>query len=612
MINFNVKVIFYSVFCTFLFSKISSYDIEYIQERYRLSIEHHLEFGSQARDYDDVYKVLQFPQAFRRPNTNKSVQSFLLCATCRTTISVFMFAIRNSTISDDAIRNTVVFLCKILKIQTKDVCEQSIDLNLDIILFIITEREDLTAARFCSIAFQSDGCTDDEHIDWSIPIPPKTNFSQKTVKQYDTENLNIIQLSDVHYSPEYEIGSNADCKEPVCCLNGTKPTSAEKSAGRWSDYRSCDISWEVLVNSLNHIRSQHKSIDYIYFTGDIVDHKSWATSREYNTKVIAEFLNLIQDTFPSNQFFPILGNHEAHPSNLFPPHNVSEIHYPWIYEFIERKWSRWLPSDTSNTILKGGYYTVLVKPGFRVIALNSNVCFTINWWLLYDDVDPFDQLKWLVQVLVDAEKNNERVHILSHIPHADEGCLQNWAKEYSKIVVRFSDTIAAQFYGHTHLKENNLFYEGNTLDKPVNIGFNGGSLTPYTYLNPNYALYYVNGETLSVDDYDIWIYDVSEANAIPETPPNWFKLYSFKDAYAVEKLNPESLNNLIMNMTKNCKLATQYFRFKSRNVSASLTGECDEECHYNNLCYMVRPYYGNLRQCNLINKEMSLSNCFRN
>lgn len=42
-------------------------------------------------------------------------------------------------------------------------------------------------------------------------------------------------------------------------------------------------------------------------------------------------------------------------------------------------WSVWLPEKTKKTIIKGGYYTVLAKPGFRIIVLNSNVAFTYNW-----------------------------------------------------------------------------------------------------------------------------------------------------------------------------------------------------------------------------------------
>lgn len=41
----------------------------------------------------------------------------------------------------------------------------------------------------------------------------------------------------------------------------------------------------------------------------------------------------------------------------------------------------WLPESTRSTILQGGYYTVIPKKGFRIIALNSNICYSYNWYV---------------------------------------------------------------------------------------------------------------------------------------------------------------------------------------------------------------------------------------
>lgn len=97
---------------------------------------------------------------------------------------------------------------------------------------------------------------------------------------------------------------------------------------------------------------------------------------------------------------------------------------------------QWLPVETKATILKGGYYTVSPKPGFRIIALNSNVCYTYNFWNFFDEVDQYEQLQWLVNVLLQAENNLEKVHILSHIPVGSSDCLKNWGKQFRRIVER--------------------------------------------------------------------------------------------------------------------------------------------------------------------------------
>lgn len=59
-----------------------------------------------------------------------------------------------------------------------------------------------------------------------------------------------------------------------------------------------------------------KQIDYVYFTGDIIAHKNWETSRESNLDTIQEFYALLYQYFGNITVFPILGNHEAHPCNL--------------------------------------------------------------------------------------------------------------------------------------------------------------------------------------------------------------------------------------------------------------------------------------------------------
>lgn len=51
----------------------------------------------------------------------------------------------------------------------------------------------------------------------------------------------------------------------------------------------------------------------------------------------------------------------------------------WVFDLVAEQWGDWLTEDAKKTILKGGYYTVSPKKGFRVVALNSNVCYTVNW-----------------------------------------------------------------------------------------------------------------------------------------------------------------------------------------------------------------------------------------
>lgn len=57
---------------------------------------------------------------------------------------------------------------------------------------------------------------------------------------------------------------------------------------------------------------------------------------------------------------------------------MSNVSTQWLLDLAAEEWSRWLPNATQTTIRRGGYYTVLVNEGFRIVALNSNVCYTLN------------------------------------------------------------------------------------------------------------------------------------------------------------------------------------------------------------------------------------------
>lgn len=111
----------------------------------------------------------------------------------------------------------------------------------------------------------------------------------------------------------------------------------------------------------------------------------------------------------------------------------------------------------------------------------------------YQPKDPHDQLQWLADTLLQAEKDGEFVHILAHVP-ANGECQSTWKREYLKIVNRYARIIRAQFNGHTHNDEVQLFYSNDNSTTVNNVAWNGGSATAYANLNPNYKLYIVDSK----------------------------------------------------------------------------------------------------------------------
>ena len=53
-----------------------------------------------------------------------------------------------------------------------------------------------------------------------------------------------------------------------------------------------------------------------------------------------------------------------------------------------------------------------------------------------------------------------------------------------RIIDRFRDIIAAQFFGHTHYDEIEIFYD--SVGKPISVAYIAPSVTSYARMKPSY------------------------------------------------------------------------------------------------------------------------------
>lgn len=152
----------------------------------------------------------------------------------------------------------------------------------------------------------------------------------------------------------------------------------------------------------------------------------------------------------------------------------------------------WIPSDRyeQQRLL---HLQLVSHPSLKDCVCESE-CFyiDINRWVMYSRDEGRSNLQWLHDTLLAAERNHERVHILKHLPSGGGSCYQFWSREYRRIIDRFHLIIGAQFNGHSHRDQFEIFYDAPTGQHAVNVAWNGGGATAFVRLNPNYHLYYVD------------------------------------------------------------------------------------------------------------------------
>lgn len=57
---------------------------------------------------------------------------------------------------------------------------------------------------------------------------------------------------------------------------------------------------------------------------------------------------------------------------------------------------------------------------------------------------------------------------------------------------RYESTIAGQFFGHTHLDEFQMFYDEETMTRPLGVAFIAPSGTTFVNLNPGESINHVH------------------------------------------------------------------------------------------------------------------------
>ena len=487
---------------------------------------------------------------------------------------------------------------------------------------------------FCHFLYDVCDAPPTIEIDEGLYFSPKPE-SANVAPEPSGEVINVLHLSDWHLDPRYDIGSEANCSQYLCCRPYatnedlyTNVGNASVPASRFG-YLYCDSPPDLALSSFTSMPMffEMSNVSFAIFTGDIVSHDNDdQLSRayiEYEETVTYQTFKAQMKDIP---VYPTLGNHDSLPeayntqNALNPaPGNGATNALSWNYDLLSSMWQTdgWITSsETSYAATHYAAYAHTTAQGLRIISINTDFWYTdnvYNYWN-FTNPDTSGVLTWLASELSACEKAGQRAWVIGHVLSGYDGtnALPNPSALFYSIVRRFSPTtLAGVFFGHTHEDQLQIFYDylpnstttknGTTYrnttlvdySKPLTMGFIGPSITPLTGNNAGYQLYQVDAKTFEVTGIQTYFANVSEANTW--TAPVWEFEYDSRSAYAPSypggnwpssaPLNATFWDGITTAMLSNQNLVEMYNLFETK--SSVVTENCSTKaCAQQKVCYI--------------------------
>jgi sphingomyelin phosphodiesterase len=397
------------------------------------------------------------------------------------------------------------------------------------------------------------------------------------MKQPGRKTFKALHLADVHMDLYYEAGSNWNCDEVICCRSGSGTPSAPEFEARPTGEYYCDLPYTTLDLMGQYINKEVKP-DVVLWTGDITPHDQWKYTLEEAEHYTSNFTGWMKEALGSYSLFPIEGNHDFGVANS---QNFTTTD-PMIPFDIEN-WNQWLTPEAIEVFKESGFYSEYFHltdgtqfPKTRLVAVNTQSCYIMNFYLIETHKDGGDQLAWFENLMKEMEAAGETAILIGHVPTGDD-CLNNWSIRFNALLERYQHIIRTQLYGHVHL-ENFSTTRGVSTDKPVSNQFWASSGTPFTNHNPAFRVVTIDQETLMPVNLDTYIFNLTDRE------PEWKFHHDYLNFYDLEDLSPASMTKLSEKIRDDEHTALVYENIKGQREVGFDLKTCDETCRKDLFC----------------------------
>ncbi|KAJ3773546.1 sphingomyelin phosphodiesterase [Lentinula raphanica] len=454
------------------------------------------------------------------------------CASCHSLLLTFK---ATAALGDQALIDSLKGICKRLKLQDSDVCDGVFESVGPLLAHDLRSISPFgqTSTKFCTAMLGV--CQEPPVNNYTVPFPRSAPKTSKALKSSGKPPFQVVHFSDIHIDREYSVGSEANCSKPLCCRefsDQTEPTTIP--AGPHGDH-ACDTPHNLVDSIVKAIEATNNT--FSIFTGDIVDGAIWLVNQEGVTADIDLFGEDFRMAL-KNPVYPALGNHESFPVNCFP-RMTTEVHAndsQWVFDTSSAQWLPWIGEAAANQIIhhSGSYSLLVPNTTLRIVSINSGFWYKMNLWLYDSDdqqPDPNGILAFLVSQLQLAEDMGQRCWIIAHMPPGGGDVLLDQSNYFAQVIQRYRNTIAGQFYGHTHADEFQLAYSNYSdqkKDTATSMAFIAPALTPRSG-NPAFKVYDVDPDTYEVMDSKTYSTDLSHPEY--QVDPVWEMVYSARTLY---------------------------------------------------------------------------------
>ncbi|KAJ7818805.1 sphingomyelin phosphodiesterase [Mycena olivaceomarginata] len=390
---------------------------------------------------------------------------------------------------------------------------------------------------------------------FTVPFPKPPPQASEGLQVARPPTVSVAHLSDVH--TDRAVGAEANCTKSICCRDfDDSPAVPTIPAGPIGNSR-CDSTITLADSMLEEV--QRLNPRFSIFTGDVVDHTDWLVDQaEMAAKLTAPI-------------FPSLGNHDSAPVNAFArTTSKTANNSQFVFDTQSAGWERWIGASAAFEVdhISGAYSSKVPGMDLRIIAQ--------NYWLYDSDI-----------LQNAAEDAGDRAWIIGHIPLGKEDTLIDQSNYYDQVLQRYKNTIAGQFFGHSHKDQFEIAYSNyseQTAQNAVGVGLVAPALTPTS----NLQIYDIDPDTYEVMDARVIFTNISEPSF--QIRPQWGLYYSARETYGAlvglssnEPLSPAFWHNLTEVFAVNETAFQMFNTFISRGGAVTA---CDSDCRNTTICDM--------------------------